>query len=425
MHIGNRLKKIRKLNRVSQQNLCKGIVSTSHYSNIEGGRYVPSTDILESIAKRLQVPTNYLLNIHEHSPTTDKLLTEYEELIENDLAKAEEFLQKNKKEFEYIPSIYQETEFLLLRCMHHIKQLNLNEAEKLYDEIQFYIQEEELDSYNKNLKFKYTYVTGLLKYDQKNYTDSYHYFNKASKYLSDESKRMKVTFNLALISFYLFNLTKALEYVISARTAFLENHRWKETVECYILQGMILFEMRNFEEAKKVLKKGLNLAKEKSLYIQTTKIHHNLGNVYRDNEEYDKALYYYKESLEKKKIYDKDNVLITYYTLAKLYLKQKDLPSLKKLLGEVRDYCESEFDFHLLKMLEAKMEYLLMNYEKYEDYMKKSIEYFYKQRHFIILENECKHISDYYYDQKKYKSAYYYLDMEMDVIQKIYKEPRV
>lgn len=425
MHIGNRLKKIRKLNRVSQQNLCKGIVSTSHYSNIEGGRYVPSTDILESIAKRLQVPTNYLLNIHEHSPTTDKLLTEYEELIESDLAKAEEFLQKNKKVFEYIPSIYQESEFLLLRCMHHIKQLNSKEAENYFNEIKYYIHEDELESYNKSLKFKYTYVAGLLKYDQKNYIESYHYFNKASMYINDEAKRMKVTFNLALISFYLFNLTKALEYVISARTAFLENHRWKETVECYILQGIVLFEKLEYKEAISVLKKGLNLSEEKKLDIQTAKILHNLGNVYRDIKDYDKSLYYYNESLKKKKETNQENIIITYYTTAKVYLQNQDFHNLKKILVEVEEITNTEYDRHLIIMLEAKMEYLLLNYDSYEAKMKQVIEYFYNNKFFLEIENECRHLSDYYNNQKKYKSAHYYLNLELDVIKKIYKEPRL
>ncbi|UCZ53978.1 tetratricopeptide repeat protein [Bacillus shivajii] len=425
MHIGNRLKKIRKLNRVSQLNLCKGIVSTSHYSNIESGRYVPSTDILESIAQRLQVPTSYLLNVHEHSPELDKLLAEYEELIESDLKEAKAFVEKQKKKFEYIPSIYQEAEYLLLKCLHDIKLLNLKEAEKSYEEIKFYIQEDELESYNHKLKFKYTYVSGLLIYEKRNYIESYHYFSKASMYTEDEGKRVKIIFNLGLICYYLYNLTKALEYVQSARTMYLEHHKWRETVECYILQGMILNEMQNYEEAEKVLQRGFNLAEEKKLDANKAKILHNLGNTCANNCEFEKSLNYYKSSIKIKKTSDPNNIFVTYYTLAKVYFNMSDFHSLKKLLLEVKEISTDEFELYRIKLIEAKMEYLLLNYDVYEKYMKEAIEYFYKKKFFIDIEGECKHLSDYYYEQKKYKSAHYYLSLELDTIKKIYKEPRV
>ncbi|WP_420167139.1 helix-turn-helix domain-containing protein [Caldalkalibacillus thermarum] len=55
---------------VSQEWVAKGIVSRSHYSNIENGRYMPAPDVLELIAKKLNVPDKYLI---EHNVPDRKL----------------------------------------------------------------------------------------------------------------------------------------------------------------------------------------------------------------------------------------------------------------------------------------------------------------------------------------------------------------
>ncbi|WP_169910693.1 helix-turn-helix domain-containing protein [Evansella clarkii] len=422
MHIGNRLKKIRSLKGVPQSKVCKGIVSPSHYSNIESGRYEASEDILESIAERLHVPTKYLVGIHDDSPTTSELLLEYENLVEQDTEQADAFFEKRKKQLEYIPSIHQEMEYLLIRCMHHLKKVEIPEAKERHEELTFYVQEENLGALSNKTNYKFYYVTGLLNFYLRNYIKSYNFFYKASKHAKTEQDEARIHFNLALNYYEINDIHKALLYAQDAKKIYMDHHLWKETIEAYIVLGVLHIEIEDFSSAKEVLKKALNLATEKELQVHSAKILHNLGLIYYKTKEYETSLKYLKESLEKKEKYDNSEIFVTHYVISNIYLETQDFRKLILQLSQANKICRNNIDNYQLKTIEANMEYLLFNVDKYESLIEECLEFFSTNELWDDIIENAKQYSNHLYENRKYKKAFHYLDLELKATKKIYKE---
>jgi transcriptional regulator with XRE-family HTH domain/Tfp pilus assembly protein PilF len=422
LHIGNRLKKIRSLKGVPQSKVCKGIVSPSHYSNIESGRYEASEDILESIAERLHVPTKYLVGIHDDSPTTSELLLEYENLVEQDTEKADAFFEKRKKQLEYIPSIHQEMEYLLIRCMHHLKKVEIPEAKERHEELTFYVQEENLGALSNKTNYKFYYVTGLLNFYLRNYLESDNHFNKALKVARNDQDEARILFNLTLNYYAINDFHKALLYAHDAKNIYMDLHLWKETIESYIALGVLYIEIEDYDSAKDVLKKGLSLAKEKDLQVHSAKLLHNLGLIYYKTNEYSTSLTYFQQSLEKKKKYDPSEVFITYFAILKVYLETQNFRQFIVQLNEAKEICRNKIETYQLKVVEAKMEYLLFHTDKYNVLMEECLEFFYTNQIWDEVIDNAQHFSDFHYENRRYKKAHYYLTLELEAVNKIYKE---
>ncbi|MBU9713611.1 helix-turn-helix transcriptional regulator [Evansella tamaricis] len=422
MHIGNRLKKIRNLKGVSQSKVCKGIVSPSHYSNIESGRYEASEDILELIAKRLQIPSNYLIHIHEESLEIAELLTVYNKYIETDLSKANYFLEQKQKQLEYIQSINQEVKFLLLNCLHQLKNLKIQEAKKIHDEVSYYIQDENIGALSSNTQFKFYYVSGLLMFYKRKYLESYELYNKALQFSSFDIEKAKILFNLALICYQINDIQKALIFAQDAKTCFMDHHKWVETVESYNLLGILYSEIKEFEKGLEVMNKGLSLASDNKMYLQEAKILHNFGSYYLKIKEFDNSIDYYKKSLDIKHVYDPNNVFVTYLAILNILLEKQDFRQLKLTLSEAYEYVNTTREKYQLIEIEAEMEFLLFNYDKYETQMEECIEYYFSNDLWKDLEGNAKHFSDYHLEQRRYKKAHYYLNIGYLAMKKIYKE---
>lgn len=57
--LGQKIKNLRKSKKITQQELCAGLVTPSMISQIESDRATPSNHLLEEIAKRLDIPVSY------------------------------------------------------------------------------------------------------------------------------------------------------------------------------------------------------------------------------------------------------------------------------------------------------------------------------------------------------------------------------
>ncbi|MCD8508451.1 MAG: helix-turn-helix domain-containing protein [Bacillus sp. (in: Bacteria)] len=297
MHIGNRLKKIRSLKGLSQVSVCKGIVSPSHYSNIESGRYEASEDILELIAERLAVPSNYLTGIHKDSLETDEVLIALNEMLnEEDGKEAIQFLQEKTKELQYIPSIQQEIRYLLSVCQVYIKERDVEEAKNYYRQLSFYVNGENISTLPSDCIYKYYYVSALMSYYERDFQSSSHLYETALNYTDSEEERGRILFNLALIFFSTNQIQKGLYHALDAKNIYLNLHKWRNTVDTYVLIGILYIELKEFSKGKDTLEKGLNLATEQEMLPAQARILHNLGVIHYKQKDF-KASY---ENFQKK-----------------------------------------------------------------------------------------------------------------------------
>ncbi|MDG5786021.1 helix-turn-helix transcriptional regulator [Evansella sp. AB-P1] len=422
MHLGNRLKRMRKLRGLSQVKVCKGIVSPSHYSNIESGRYDASNDILELIGERLQVPTNYLIDIHEQPNAMDLLIRRFEDLVKTDLKMAKQFLEENEKEFDYIPSIHQEMEYLLIRCLYELKIRNIEKAKSVHTEVSFYIQEDNISGLSKKIKYHYYFVAGQLHFFQRNFVESFDLYNESLKYVSSEMEGAKIRFNLALICYNLNDINKGLLFAFEAKKTFMDLHKWKETIDVYILLGILYTEMKEYTDGEKVLKKALDLSRENSLDLLASKALHNLGLIYFYTKEFDKSLNYFYESLEKKKICDPSNLFLTYLCILNVNIENKQLDNIAEIIYSAQELCKNDFEKYRLKKIIAKKELQLQNYDNYVKLMEDCIVYFKEEKYWDEIITNAKELSEFFYEQRKYKKAYYFLEVELEANINMYRE---
>lgn len=161
----NRLRKIREKRGLKQSDVCHGIVSASHYSNIEACRFTPSLDTMMLIAERLDVPYSYLTNTNSYNASLEELLLEYEKFIDlRDVNGINQLMSKSASVFQYIESIAQEYHFKLLRFLELVMWNKVEDAIAHYEEN---LSDLDPSSLNYIVYKKYLYATGLYNYYKK------------------------------------------------------------------------------------------------------------------------------------------------------------------------------------------------------------------------------------------------------------------
>lgn len=410
------------MRKLSQVDVCKGIVSPSHYSNIESGRYEASEDILDLIANRLEVPKGYLTEIHKVSNSIKETLALLENKVNQDVEEAAIFLENNMHQLEYIPSIHQEVEYLILSCQLQLKLIQIDKAKQLHHEVRFYIHEKNVDALPKETKFKYYYVSALLQYYERSFKESFQLYEKSLLYTNTQQDKGKILFNLALICFNTNENQKGLQYAIEAKNIYLDLHFWKETVSTYTLLGILHMEVKEYAKASDVLLKGLNLAKEQGMGADQAKILHNLGMNYFHQQDYETSLGYFEKSLELKLLFDPKGTFLSYIPIAKIYLITHEIEKCNTCLSEAKKVIRGDLDKYTLQALEAKRELVTSNIKNYERLIEESINYFYNNKYWFELLDITKEFSEHLYKQRKYKKAYDYLKMELKATQLLFRE---
>lgn len=123
---------------MKQSEVCHGIVSPSHYSNIEACRFTPSIDTMRLIAERLDIPYTYLTNTNSYNSRLEKILLEYEKLIDlNDVQGIGQLMSNSTSSFQYIESIFQEYHFNILKFLELAMSNKIEDAVVHYEESVF------------------------------------------------------------------------------------------------------------------------------------------------------------------------------------------------------------------------------------------------------------------------------------------------
>lgn len=393
---------------VSQAEVCKGIISASHYSNFENGRYQLGTDILTLLAERLAVPYSYFSNWNEEDPSLEELLSSYEKKVEiGELEEFERFYEREQEQFAYIPSVRQEFVYHLIRFKHLFKSNRYDEARQLYAR---YI----LDTKHSYLALDegysqvYYYISGLYYYALNQWEECIRHFNAAMKMSDDDLFRAKILYNLSLAAYRLFKYERALHYAKEAKNIYLNLHDWEKTADCYNLVAVLLRETGSLEESEMYISKALHLIGGEYAAKQT-KLYHNLALVKFDQEDYQRALELIEKSLRLKTELDTDESLfISYRIRLAIYLNKKDILSLRQNLKLAQNYIATDGDRAHYLYIEAQTFYLLEDYPSYEKSIAKSIKLFESAKNWKYLKMAAEHYANHLGIHRSYKKAYEY-----------------
>ncbi|MCG7346478.1 helix-turn-helix domain-containing protein [Sporosarcina sp. ACRSL] len=419
MHIGSRIRRLREREGLTQKEASSGIISTSHYSNIESGRFEPSSDVLEMLAERLNSPIAYFQKTHEDDACLQQLLTEYEELLSSDLKGIPGFLIKHSQQFTHIPSITQEIMFNLLKYTELLKVGKIPEAQTHYSSEIAYIPQTFFENASKSLFEKYTYTSALFYYFNKDYEASISHFEDTLYLTRDESLCAKINYNISLVFFQQFDYGTAHIYAKRAKRQYMHLHNWAKAGDCYNLIAALYLAQHKTKEAKRYIDKGFSVLGT-STTVTHGRLYHNLAFVQMEEQEYIQALETVNKCIELKKKLKCDSLFDSQLLKLRILFHLGDLLALRESMNRLQP--SNELNKAHLDYVEAKLYYALREYDLYEQKMKNCIHYLYANEDWKVVKDAARHLSIYYEANKKYKNAYKYQELCIEVYRRLTME---
>lgn len=416
MYIGNRIKKSRNLLDINRKDFAKGIVSYSHLCNIESGNYAPSKEILIAVAKKLNVPSEYLLNCNSIDYDLENLLFSLKNKLDLlDISNAETTLITIEKDYPYISSITQEIFFYLLKSYYYLLiRKNKFGIDTYKKEVLPLLEDVDIHCLPHEYKETYYYIQGNFNYYEKNYKLSYEFYLKQLPLIKNNLTTSRVNFNIALSLYKLHNFNDSIYYAKQSLQYNLKERRWEKIAEVDNLLGVLYLESNQYDLSLKSLNNALYLAEKGNLEYLKAKILHNLGELNQNKKNFKEALELFNESLILKKKSNLD-LFITYKKILETYLELKLFDQVNFYLIETKKVCKSQEERYQLMIVEATLFLYEDNFQKYEKLMVESIDYLYKNNHWNYLHQYLEEFANYYVKQKKYKLAsdYFKLLLEM------------
>ncbi|WP_144390968.1 tetratricopeptide repeat protein [Indiicoccus explosivorum] len=418
MNVGNRIRRTRKLKGMTAGDVCAGIVSPSHFSNIENSRFTPATDTLMLIADRLSVPRSYFLNVHEDDRGVERLLDELDRKIEEgDAEEIKLFLEANEEALAYIPSIRQEIHATLLHFLALVKTGATDAAVKLYQEA---IAHFDISPSSINLadQQKYYHISGLYFYLMRDYEKSIHFFKKVLDVKESETVRAKISFNIALALSNLRKYEEALKFAETATELYLRLHDWERTGNSYNLVAYVLIGLNRFDESEVYIQKGFDVTSSESKILHA-RLFHNWALIHDGRKETKEAIACINRAIELKTTSGQTDLFLSYRVKLDILLKAGDFLSFNKLLKAAESFSRTADDQAHLYFLSARFHYLFEDYGQYENSMKAAIELFLEENADESLIAASEHFSQFYEKNSKYKKALYYQKICTDTLKKI------
>ncbi|MFJ7934227.1 tetratricopeptide repeat protein [Sporosarcina sp. NPDC096371] len=424
MHVGKRLKELRNSKNMTQATVSHDITSTPHYSNIEGGHFATSQEILVLLAKRLSVPSGYLTNGYVIDKKMTVLLAQYEDILNADrLEDALSLREKHEKCLTHIQSLHQELYFRLLRCLEFFKAEDFGSFKQYYmNKIAPSVDQDALHNLNTRIREKYNYISGLYYYITSNYQGCIPFFIHVLKTNEDTLLQARLNFNVALAYFRLYRYAEALVFAEKSKSLHLNSHNWEKTAECYNLMAILHRTTKDYEAAEMYIQKGFNILEHDVTKRTYLILLHNLTLIHRDKGDYHQALVVIDNCIVLKKEHNLGNLFMSYWVRLELLLELKAYDEVQSNIELTRSACHSEEDKINLQVTEGKVYYLQGRYADYEKLTQLSIDYYFKHEHWKYLQELAKEFAEYYAQKKQYKKAYELHKLCLHATKSIYGE---
>jgi HTH-type transcriptional regulator, quorum sensing regulator NprR len=389
---------------MSLKELGKGIVSPTHLSNVENGRYIPSDDIIMELATKLDCDIHYLTN---NARPNIKLEIRLKRIFRNIILNEDDYKSDLKKlNKKSIQNIFQEITLLLLVAAKKLKK-NVYPKEEINQLKCYELPEENIESIKDNLLINsFYYFKAQFYYFNKSFKKSLAFFELLLNALESDPKLYSaLTYNLSLLEYLSNYYIRAIQSAEKALIYNLKSHNWEVCFDLYNIITVIYWRTNDLERALHYGKKALSIGKSLSS-PEISRIFHNLGNLHMEMNQLDQAEVYYNQAIKVKKEVG-ISTLKTNIQILKCYLNQKDYKRFKKLYVECESQTQKKKEELTLLLLKATylkekedVSYIgiLENISpllKKENLMK---EYF----------SACEILTNYYKEVQTYKSALKY-----------------
>ena len=336
LSLGEKIKKLRKEKNMTLKELAGDRITAAQISHIERDKSHTSYELLDYLAKRLEVSTDYLLETKEMQARkiTDNLILQSEiyiksdelEVAEGHIVQALEICKKYN-----LTDNYGKCNFLLANI--HLERKDYGNAIGSFERALFFF----IKNNDKKNIFKCYLDIGEVYNKEKFYKGAISHFNFAEEILDDINEEdvnlyKELYSKMASCYMKLGDPQNSLKYIEKIND--LErNNSVKEEAEMIVLKAKSLFSMGSYEESKEYFRRALELIEKEEDKNKLAKIYLTISDVYSNIGDTEKVLEYSQKAYDIKKN-DEDqymldglfNMIQSYidegeYTLARKYCK--------------------------------------------------------------------------------------------------------
>lgn len=333
LSLGEKIKKLRKEKNMTLKELAGDRITAAQISHIERDKSHTSSELLEYLAKQLDVSVDYLLETKEmqSKKLTDNLILQSEILIKcNNLEKAEEQLNEAIKIcYKYnVLDNYGTCNFLLADI--NFKNGKYSEAVMSYEKALHYF----IRNNDKEKLYKCYLNIGKIYLIEELYKGAIFQFEFAEGILNEIKIEDVDTYKdlyskMAYCYIKLNNNEKSLYYINKMDEIDIKNNP-DEELNAIVLKANNLLNMGEFEKSKEYFKKALEiLDKEKnktelaSIYLTISEIYKSIGNL-------DKVLEYSQRVYDIKKSDEDEYMMKSLFKIIEVYISNYDYDMAKR-----------------------------------------------------------------------------------------------
>ncbi|WP_232324865.1 helix-turn-helix transcriptional regulator [Halobacillus mangrovi] len=281
---------------LTQNQLADGIISPAYLSKIENDQTVPAFEVLEMLYERLG------LDFHDSSynhPSKEKLKEWYESFVFKHKEKAQRLMEELLSQEDTLNNHHLYIIFELFRVRHLLLELDVEKAYETWENIR-----QHKDSFDEEMKFYYHLITGLLKYYQGDFEDSFQELMVAKNYSSSIALELKdwefgdLYYILALSTSQANHISASVFYVDQALEIYQARYDLDKSADCHILQGINYSKLKNYAKSLENFHSARKIAMQTSNRNQLNLVYINIGTLESRIGNHHSAINNYKNSLE-------------------------------------------------------------------------------------------------------------------------------
>jgi transcriptional regulator with XRE-family HTH domain/Tfp pilus assembly protein PilF len=438
VHIGKKIKELRKSLNMTQQDLAEGIVTRGFISQLEKGLVSASVDTLEKLAKRLHCDTSYLINGNQYSfPIENDDIPSILDTIESCID--EKNFELTKQMIERIPTnvlsdlnAYDHGRFLWANAYLQWKERKLEHAKsQVLKSIKLF-----KPSHEQRLGKSYN-LLGIIYYQMKQTKESLHAFTSAlyfsTKYPSNIRLRIETLLNLGILHGHLQEFSSAVYCLQEAESLNVRTDSLFKSGEIFMTLGICHRNQGKWDEAEQCYKKAVSICEILDNKKLLADVFTNLGVLYKNKQEYSMGKQYLDKAISIYSFIQEENLLLNaQMELLEILISQQDWQQTEDLVQRLDVITQltpkQQGVFWLLKgkiELLTEQEYLdkSKNDSTKKPSQKLAVQYFTKAKEVFqksnltsSLKKLYKELGELYYVTEDYEKAstYYRLYVELE-----------
>ncbi|WP_202080139.1 helix-turn-helix domain-containing protein [Caldalkalibacillus salinus] len=419
MNLGKRIDRLRKNRHMSQQALCKGIISSAHLSNIKRGRYAPAEDILQLLAERLHVPLDYLLHHDQECPQVEsKLQLLKQHLFLHNVVMSKQMLIHIEKAHPYITSVTQEFWFYTLSCLYELRHGTPEEALPFYEHhIDTLVDEEALTHLHHTVQESYYQLRATIAFYQAQYEESLYWSKKQRSVTIQPLAKADVLHNIGMAFLQLCQRNESRQALEKALHIYKQNGQSYKACKTLNVLFVLLWELEDYTLAEEKLHQAYYIALEHTYDQLLASIQYHFGLLYKTKGLSTLAkdcFAHASTQMEQSDSRDINHVLCSWM---ELLLEEERVEEATKILHKAEQHVHSEGDKHHLLVLKAKIHAINGENAKYIKLMNKSIHYFHEKKHWRQVEHFSRELAEHLYHERRYKMSADFFRRTVEAIQ--------